>query len=226
MDGDVTESEGSGEPDTERGDPDTERDLAAVEAEFQEKLDDVRERVIQVKREADGKAAADHEHDALQESISELRDDVDALDAEMDAVRADLDTGFENFEEILESLTNRANTLENRTERLAGALIGLRDAVEALSDGHTDPLEPIARAANRNGIKSADCEACSASVDISLLRQPRCPHCEATFSDLQPSKGWFGSATLIVGDPPALTSGAEDNIREHDIENIAPEEEP
>src|SRR6056297_199348 len=42
--------------------PATAADLASVEREFDEKIQDVRERVVQVKREADEKAPADHDH--------------------------------------------------------------------------------------------------------------------------------------------------------------------
>ena len=42
-------------------------DVAALSDAVDEKIEDVRERVIQVKREADGKAPADHDHPELAE---------------------------------------------------------------------------------------------------------------------------------------------------------------
>ncbi|MFW5965560.1 MAG: hypothetical protein ACOCP3_02285, partial [Halodesulfurarchaeum sp.] len=52
----------------------------ALEAELDEKIQDVRERVIQVKREADGKAPADHEHESLESLISALESDYNSLE--------------------------------------------------------------------------------------------------------------------------------------------------
>jgi DNA repair exonuclease SbcCD ATPase subunit len=200
------------------------RDLAAVEADFQGKIEDVRERVVQVKREADGKAPADHDHEDLEARIDALEAETDELRADLDDARADIDTGFDNFESILENLTDRADTLGDRTGRLAGAVLDLRRAVEAIAGSGADPVEPLAEAANRNGVREADCEECSNAVDIALLRSPACPHCGVAFSDVRPAKGWFGSATLVAGDPPALEPAADDGIAGHDIEDMVEED--
>ncbi len=201
----------------------TDRDLASVEADFQEKIDDVRERVIQVKREADGKAPADHDHEDIEASLADLESELDSLRGDVESVREDVDTGFDNFEAILESLTNRADRLADRTERLAGAILDLRRATEALSGGQGDPVEPIARAANQHGIRTADCEECENEVGIALLRRPECPHCGATFSDVRPASGWFGSATLVVGEPPALAPVPDEELNDHRIEDMRDE---
>jgi len=200
--------------------PPTERELASVEADFQDKIDDVRERVIQIKREVDGKAPADHDHEELEAALSELEGELSELDADVADMREDIDTGFENFEEILESLTDRADRLADRTDRLAGAILDLRRVVEALGAEGDDPVDPIARTANRHGIRTADCEDCDGEVDIALLRRPECPHCGATFNDVRPSSGWFDSATLAVGAPPALTPAPDEELEDHGIEDM------
>ena len=60
-----------------------------------------------------------------------------------------------------------------------------------------------------HGERTASCADCDATVDLGLLARARCPHCEATFVDFEPSTGFFSSATLRTGDRLALTDGRD-----------------
>ncbi|MFW6018919.1 MAG: hypothetical protein ACOCPX_08855, partial [Halapricum sp.] len=69
-------------------DPDRfETRIDGLEADFQDKLEDVRQRVIQVKREADAKAPAEHDHDELRT----LADRLDALESRIGRIDGELD---------------------------------------------------------------------------------------------------------------------------------------
>jgi predicted nucleic acid-binding Zn-ribbon protein len=190
-----------------------EADLADAEQEFDEKIQDVRERVVQVKRETDGKAPADHDHPDLRdqtESVADradrLADELDALSETVEELDEQVQTGFENYEDVLEYLTDATDDLEARLATLAEVTVELRDQTRTLTARHAAraAADELAHLANRRGVESAKCGHCGETVHIGLLAEPKCPHCASTFNDVEPKQGLFGSAKLVVGDPPAL----------------------
>jgi rubrerythrin len=188
----------------------------AAEDDFDGKLQDVRERVVQVKREADGKADADHDHPELaadvEDAMAEL-DDVAAetadLAEEVAAVSDHVDRGFENFEEVLTYLRDEVDDLHTRTTALASAVLSIRESVQTLgaAEMRRARAERIQREATLSGVEHADCEDCGQTVAVGQLTAPECPFCGAAFEDVQPKDGWFGSHTLATGSTPALPSG-------------------
>ncbi|QCC47077.1 putative sodium/potassium/calcium exchanger [Halobellus limi] len=164
--------------------------VAALEADLDEKITDVRERVIQVKRETDAKASAEHDHPEIERRLS---------------------AGFENYEEILEYLTDATDEHGSKLDRLGSAVLALRSRLSDL-EGAVETREAAAdlrREANRHGVAEAACESCGESVRLGLLDEPRCPHCDSPFDGLDPKTGFFGSNRLTVGDRPALEAGSE-----------------
>ncbi|MFD1597364.1 hypothetical protein [Halobellus rarus] len=163
--------------------------VAALEADLDEKITDVRERVIQVKRETDAKAPAEHDHPEIDRRLSE---------------------GFENYEEILEYLTDTTDEHGSKLDRLGSAVLAVRSRLSAL-EGAVETREAAAdlrREANSRGVTKAACESCGETVHLGLLDEPRCPHCDAPFDGLEPKRRFFGSNRLTVGDRPALESAA------------------
>ncbi|MFB6252524.1 MAG: CopG family transcriptional regulator [Halobellus sp.] len=161
--------------------------VAALEADLDEQIADVRDRVIQVKREADAKAPVDHDHPELDRRMTE---------------------GFENYEEILTHLTDATEDHNHKLSRLAGTIVDLRDRLTELEQRSNErsAAAELRREANRHGIVAAECESCGETVRLGLLDSPRCPHCEATFEEVDPKRGFFGSNTLTVGQRPALVA--------------------
>ena len=189
-----------------------ERSQADLEADFHQKIDDVRERVVQIKRETDRKASTDHDHADLREqaertagNLAQLRAEIQSLQAATAEVREEVDTGFENYEDVLEYLTDATDDLEEKLTVLAGAVLEVRDrtATVATRESARQAAGKLARQANKLGVRTARCEECGRRVDIGLLARPECPHCAVTFSDVEDG-GWFRPATLVVGDVPAL----------------------
>ncbi|WP_380678152.1 hypothetical protein [Salinigranum sp. GCM10025319] len=186
------------------------RRVGAVEDDLDEKITDVRERVVQVKREADAKASADHDH-------PELRDGVDRADSaatrateRVDDLEAHVDRGFDNYEEVVSYLVDETDDLDDKLTRIVSIAVDLRRrATEAERTlARLESAAELKREANRQGETAAKCEACSGRVGIGLLTEPRCPHCDARFAGIDPSSRFFGSATLTTDDTPALTAGA------------------
>ncbi|WP_458205712.1 hypothetical protein [Haladaptatus sp. NG-SE-30] len=203
-------------------------ELDALRDNFMEKITDVRERVVQVKLEADEKAPTDHGHpelgeqlDAIERAVKEL----DALDERVAANRERMDAGFENFESVLDYLTESTDELEDRLDVLARALVSVRDQTRTLAaqNARRAATAELARTANRHGIKSGKCEECETSVTIALLTEPACPHCGASFTDIEPKRGFFGSNTLVVGTPPALEGETLDPEVDDLLDEVADE---
>jgi len=187
--------------------------VAAVEDDLDEKIDDVRERVVQIKRETDAKAPGDHGHPNLEDRVDAAGRAAADADAKVDDLADRLDRGFENYEEILEYLTDATDDLDQKADTLASAVVDLRAELQRVAAAEHDrqAVDDLRTAANRHGERTASCGDCDATVDLGLLARARCPHCEATFVDFDPSSGFFSSATLQTGDHPALTDGTDDS---------------
>ncbi|MFC6717777.1 hypothetical protein ACFQGT_09065 [Natrialbaceae archaeon GCM10025810] len=181
-------------------------DLESRRAEFRDLLEDVRERVIQVKREADAKAPADHAHPE-----HATVDDLSSVESDLRALERTVESGFDNFESVLDHLVSRTDELEDRSNALARALLDLRDHRNALAERRrrAAEVESLRRSANRLGVRTATCEACDSRVDLGLLADPTCPHCARSFAEVEPKTSFFGSPTLLTGDPPALEGRVE-----------------
>lgn len=190
-----------------------ERRIDALEREHAELLEDVRERVIQVKRETDAKAPADHGHEefaALAERVEALADELEAHAEEVAAVRDDLDDGFEHYESTLEDLLATTEDLSERADRLGRAVVSLREDLDDVAGAvrEREAADRLKRDAALEGVETAACEDCGHDVRAALLTAPRCPACQATFAGLEPKRGLLGSATFVTGDDPPLAPGA------------------
>ncbi|WP_256288960.1 CopG family transcriptional regulator [Halobellus inordinatus] len=164
--------------------------INALEDDLDEKITDVRERVIQVKRETDAKAPEDHDHPDIERRLRQ---------------------GFENYEEILEYLTETTDDHDAKLDTVASAIVDLRGRIATLERDSNEraAAADLRREANRQGVAEAVCESCGESVHLGLLDSPFCPHCESTFDGVEPKRGFFGSHRLTVGQRPALEAPTE-----------------
>lgn len=203
-------------------------ELADVRDEFVEKLTDVRERVVQIKLGTDEKAQADHDHPDLRAELEAVERTVKELNALPERVaenRERMNAGFENYESVLDYLTETTGELEDRLDVLARALVSVRDQTHTLTAQNATRVvtAELAHTANRHGVKSAKCGECETSVTKALLAEPSCPHCGATFNDIEPKRGFFGSNTLAVGNPPALKGETLDSDVDNLLDEVADE---
>jgi DNA repair exonuclease SbcCD ATPase subunit len=169
--------------------------IDTVESEFDEKITDVRERVIQVKKEADSKAPAEHSHDEL-EAVPELEATVTELQTELDELRTEFDEQVPDHDEALADAEGRLDEMQDRLQTVAWVVSDLREAQE--SGGGLQAVERIKRAAAKADIERANCENCGEGVTLALLTDPECPHCSATVTNVEPASGWFGNPKLLT----------------------------
>jgi chromosome segregation ATPase len=171
-------------------------ELTTLESEFTENLDDVRDRIIQVKKETDRKAPAEHDHPDLADRLNRLESDVDAVQDDLDDLRADLDGQFDSQEQRLDELDETVWDLQDKLETVAYVVRDLRDGSE-MENKRAASVDAIKQAAAKEDLDRARCEACGEGVEIGLMTGPECPHCEATVTDVRPGEGLFGKPMLV-----------------------------
>ena len=181
-----------------------------LEESLEEKIDDVRMRVVQVKREADEKAPRDHEHPRFREDLDGVRTDIENVRDQLDEMQSRVDAGFDNYEEILTYLDETTADLDEHLRVVAQSVVDLRSRVADIEATELErkALSDLLRVANDTGERKATCDDCGETVYLDLLTEPRCPGCRSAFDELSPSRGFFGSATLHTGNPPALEAAA------------------
>ncbi|MDT3434900.1 hypothetical protein [Haloarcula sp. 1CSR25-25] len=184
-----------------------ERQLAerfdTLEADFQTKLEDVRERVVQVKREADAKAPADHSHEEF-DRIDTLAGELDGLETELEALRDDvagsLDTQegrLDDTDDRLDDIDGRLDDVEDKLTRVAWVVSDLRED-RGGRDRNRKAVDRLKRAAAQENISTARCSNCDEQVEIGLLTEPQCPHCNTTVSDVRPEGGIIRTKARLV----------------------------
>jgi len=214
-----------------------------VESDFQDKLDDVRQRVIQVKREADSKVDAERA-DAIEQRLGDLEsavDRVDELERRLDGLDDgdrldDVETELDGVESRLTALQGRLDEQDDVDERVEGFADRLDDVQDKLKTvawvvrdlreeraraGAT--VEAIKREAATHDLSRARCENCGEGVEIGLLTEPSCPHCDAALGGIEPSSRMFGLGSAKLTVAAQIESGADEQGDEmDDIDTEAP----
>ncbi len=211
--------------------------LDELDADVDEKVADLRERFVELYRDLEAKAPADHAHAETAERLDALAADLDRVSERLDALEADAvsrSTVDEAVEERVGDLDDRLADLESRTEdldelearveaidaddlddklsRVAGAVVRVRRRLEAAERDRADRerLDALAATANRNGVRKAACTDCGETVDVGLLTEPECPHCGREFAELEPNPGFLGTSRLVAEEQPSLEGDVDD----------------
>lgn len=181
--------------------------VESLDADFGDKLRDVRERVIQVKRETDEKADLEHGHAALAGRVETVEEELEALRAEVGTLEDRVRARVDSIEAATDRFADRAEEFAEKLDTLASAVVTIKRLTESVSqrDTRQQSLTELTEAANRQGIGTAACASCGERVDIGLLTTPRCPACREAFTGLDPAqRRFFGRHVLRTGERPAL----------------------
>jgi methyl-accepting chemotaxis protein len=170
--------------------------LGAVEDDYMDKIQDVRQRVVQVKQEADAKAPADHEHPDLTDRIDGLATDVEAVEDQVETLRIQLDERTDETATRVDDLTETVDGLEEKVRTVAHVIRDLRDD-SRVGSKRAASVKGIKRAAAELDVDRAKCSVCGNGVQVGLLTDPECPHCEAVVTDVEAKNGFFGSPKLV-----------------------------
>jgi len=244
----LADSEGIDVPDAEEV-ATIESRLDELDDEVDEKVEDLRERFVELYRDLESKAPADHAHEETAERLDAIAADLDRVADRLDEVEAEAAataTVGEAVEETIDALDNRIARIESRLDtldeldarteglddlearvddlealdarvgdldeieeklsRVASAVVRVRRRLEAAERDRADRerLDALTAAANREGVRKANCTDCRETVDIGLLTTPECPHCGRQFAELDPNPGFLGTSRLVVEDRPVL----------------------
>lgn len=232
----LAEAEGVDVPDSEEMAA-IESRLDALDAELDEKVGDLRERFVELYRDLEAKAPADHEHPETADRLEGLAADLDRLAERLEGLEADaasksavdeaveervggLDDRLADVEEQVDELAELearvddidAGEIDDKLSRVASAVVRVRRRLEAAERDRSDRerLDALTATANRNGVRKAACTDCGDTVDISLLTAPECPHCGGAFAELEPNPGFLGTSRLVVEEQPALDGDVDD----------------
>jgi chromosome segregation ATPase len=164
--------------------------INTIGSKHEQKLSELHNRVVQVKKELDTKAPEDHEHTEF-DHLRELAARVEAVCDEVETLREETD---ETDDDTVEEFDERLEEVEDRLQSVAWLVGNLRDTVE--DDDTLNVTDRIKRAAAESNIEQANCQNCGETVSIGLLTEPECPHCNTAVRDVEPSSGWFGKAEL------------------------------
>lgn len=167
------------------------------EDEFTETIEDVRSRVVQVKKETDRKAPADHDHPDLENRLDDLATAVEELTDEVSDVRETLEEQSDNHDA---EITDLADSLEDAREKLQTVAHVVNDLRErtAVETKRATSVENIKRRAAEHDLDRAACEACGSGVEIALMTEPECPHCRAAVTDVEPKQRFLGKPHLVT----------------------------
>lgn len=175
--------------------------LRSLRSEYEEALGDVRERIIQVKKEADGKTPTE-DHQALAEQLESMERSLEELATELRTAGEEREDRFEeqlgDTREELSALGEEVDAMSERLEKVGWALGTLREESE-----RRDRLERIKEAAANLHVSTAECERCEQPVDVAMLGEPACPHCSTELRDLNASRSLFGlfeDTTLLAAE--------------------------
>lgn len=188
-------------------------EVETLETEVDEDVEDLRERLVRLYRDAEQKAEADHTHPDLAERLDEVdanaRAVADRLDGLEDRVES-IDDTVAGIEDRLDALAAADDDAADKLSRVASAVVRTQRRLRAIEgERAADRLDDILDAANRNGVQTADCDGCGHTVRLSLLSSAECPHCESRFAGLDPADRFYRRSRLTVDDRPALSGDSE-----------------
>lgn len=191
--------------------PALEARLDRLERDYQEGLEDVRKRVLQLKTATEAKADADHPAferiDRLDDQVSALVDEVEEVSDRLDQLPAGNSMGDAPEDATGDAPDAPASREEiedvrDKLSRVARAVVALRDDERATPTGErgadaAERLLDLKRTAAREGHETATCGACGETVHVSLLPEPACPACHTAVGDLVTRGGFRKRATLV-----------------------------
>lgn len=176
-------------------------DLTELDAEFDEKVTDLRERFVELYRDLEAKAPADHTHDETAARLDAVAGDVDELAVEIDAAAERLDeleadaaataTVSEAVDETIDDIDARLARVESRIESRTEDLDALESRVDELDvDEFDDKLSRVAsavvrvrrrlEAAERDRADRERLDALTAAANRAGVRKAACTDCGET----------------------------------------------
>jgi len=154
--------------------------------------------------------AVKRELETVTKRVAGLERTIDDVQADQQELDAWVDNEFDGIESLFRDLIGRSDTHAARMDDLDERLVALEDqlgetetdlqpALEAVAD--REAIADLRREALDAGANAAACARCGTTVDLSMLDEPACPDCGATFHGIDtdtPIWNPFASPTLTT----------------------------
>ena len=154
--------------------------------------------------------AVKRELETVTKQVAGLERTIDDVQADQQELDAWVDNEFDGIESLFRDLIGRSDTHAARMDDLDERLVALEDqlgetetdlqpALEAVAD--REAIADLRREALDAGANAAACARCGTTVDLSMLDEPACPDCGATFHGIDtdtPIWNPFASPTLTT----------------------------
>jgi len=170
--------------------------LDDLESDFTAKVEDVRERVVELGDTVETKAAAEHEHPDLAERIDSLTAEVESLREEVGDFQGEIDDHLDEYEDRATDVDDQLSDVQQKLRTVAHAVNDLKES-EALNNKRATSVDQIKQSAAEHDLDRAACEACGEGVEIALMTDPECPYCETTVTHVKPKEGFLGKPMLV-----------------------------
>jgi hypothetical protein len=209
--------------------------LGAFRSSLDSQLQEIRRRIVQLKHESDEKAergrvdglstrldGVEETLDGVDDSIGSIRDDVERLEGELRTLRETVEESGATGPETTGSADAAGRPsgehgdpvtdegFDERLEDIESKLVRVARVVVEMHDGGRGTLHGLKRVAAREGVRAATCAECAGTVDIGLLPDATCPHCDVRFRELAVDPTGDEDARLEAApDPSSGSGGAE-----------------
>ena len=152
---------------------------------IQDRIEDVREKIITLARRQEEKSEKDHNHPELLDDLSEVEERIEEIESDFQ----DQSQEIQSLKDDIKTVSDRESDLREKATDLAHSHLELKEAFEDLRDyleeENDDRLSRILTEAQKNQVSVADCQNCGSKIDISILRESECPFCESQLSGLE-----------------------------------------
>lgn len=198
--------------------------LGSFRSSLDSQLQAIRKRIVQLKHESDEKAEAKQVRDlstkveGVERSVDDIETALESLDEEVEELSTEASDAERSTGTSLDGSDDaargdpigRLDDVESKLVRVARAVVELRD--DEGGTLHDATFRELRRVAAREGVREATCADCEARVDVALLAERVCPHCERRFRELAVDTP-HGEPRLVVEDDGETDDGTEETPR-------------
>lgn len=182
--------------------------LESVEERHERELSDLAETVAYIED-----ALSERAHrDRLEDLESRVDAKHEATSERVDSIDQTFEAAYADIKKILGHLLDSSAEHDATLDVLVDAHESDLDRLLAAHEDATR-LRQLQSDANRQGISTAICDACEESFDVSLLAEPRCPHCGRDVGRFD-TKSSFWRTKHVAKPPEHRPRESEPTIRE------------
>lgn len=186
--------------------------FAAIDL-HEDSLEEINARIDDIETDIDHEALRRRETiQELSARLEQLEQNVSSLGNQSDELAKRHEVDHEKlanqFQEILDDIQEHLSHLYERTDEQEKRFETFLEVMDQRLETALDQtvaekeLNNILRDAHKKAVTSANCQSCEESIDLTLLHEPQCPHCERLLSGIETDRFlWQKRHTLTTHRP-------------------------